>query len=52
MLKHSATGFKGEMVEVDKGVVATLAKKGIITIVTSNGIRFSAPVDQFKQDLK
>lgn len=46
MLKHKTTGIKGELLQ-EKGQVATLALKGIVTILTANGIKFSAPVDQF-----
>lgn len=52
MVKHTTTGIKGEMIQEARGKVTSLAKKGIITILTSNGIKFSAPVDQFKQDTK
>lgn len=52
MLKHTTTGIKGEMIQEVSGKVASLAKKGIITIMTSNGIKFSAPIDQFKQETR
>ena len=48
MLKHNQTGFRGELLQ-EKGQVATLAQKGIATILTSNGIKFSAPVNQFEK---
>lgn len=47
MVKHNTTGFVGELVQEANGKVATLAKKGVATILTSNGIKFSAPASQF-----
>lgn len=46
ILKHKATGFTGEMIVAEQR--QSDFKKGLVTIVSDNGISFRAPVDSFE----
>lgn len=45
ILIHKATGFKGAMIVADQR--QSDFEKGIISIVTDNGITFRAPVGEY-----